>query len=265
MTKNSKSLKFDLKKYIYDTEQVLIKATKNDWYRRRYTKRSLVRTVYSFARELETTYRFYFPIWLTRFSGKVPEKWEWWKYVFEDIENAKEHKIRLDPTLIDAAIMHPIFVIGINTATSQKLDVRQLAFILSRPTITEGNKEKIIDCQLMAGMNKKDVKQAVKVAEHVKEKLVKWHKKHHSFVLKMNEHGYDSSDETPIDVSEIKNLRSKKEVKTYLEGKKKSMKDSSISLALFVDSLLSSINSGNVPQDPQVADDLLTLVQKIIS
>lgn len=81
----------------------------------------------------------------------------------------------------------------------------------------------------------------------------------------MNEHGYDSSDETPIDVSEIKNLRSKKEVKTYLEGKKKSMKDSSISLALFVDSLLSSINSGNVPQDPQVADDLLTLVQKIIS
>ena len=118
---------------------------------------------------------------------------------------------------------------------------------------------------MMAGMSKKDIKQAVKVAGHVKDKLIKWHNKHHSFVLKMNEHGYDSSDETPIDFSEIKKLKSKREVKSYLEDKKKDMKGSNISLALFVDSLLSSINSGNVPQDPQVADDLLTLVQKIIS
>lgn len=174
----TKQLKFQIRKYFKEIENLLRETSKKDWYKKGRGKNDIIRTSFLFAKELELK-RFYYPLWLKRFSNFVPAHWEYWRSVYHDLEIAEKSKIQLDQVLIDAAVMHPVFVVAKKAGRSQKLNVRQLSWLLSRPYFLEVSlyKQEIISTQTERGMSEKEIAKAIVVSHRVQEKLRKWYKR----------------------------------------------------------------------------------------
>lgn len=165
-------LKFDINNYIAELVHFSNYVSEKDWYHNK--PYDTLKTAYAFAKELELR-RFYNIIWLRRFNGKIPANWEHWRNIYVDLERRKLKSIE-----IDAAITHPAFIVAKKAARTQKLNLNQMTWFLSRPYFLDVAycKQEIIRTQQSRGFSNNELEVALSVSEKVKEKLIKWHLKH---------------------------------------------------------------------------------------
>lgn len=243
-TFKKRKLKFSLKRYFAEISKLLEKSSQNDWYKKGVGKYDLLKTSFAFAKELELR-RFYQAVWLKRFSGLIPAHWEYWRNIFTDLEKAEKSQIQLDSVMVDAAIMHPIFLVAKKAARCQRLNPHQLTWTLCRPFFSEANpfRQEVLTLQKFRKLSSIDIAKALSVSERVKIKLDKWYKRSRfPFVQAQTE---SLLDQEVAMFSRLMNLTEKlknkslsKEVKEkYLKEIKKDLEGNS-ALVLIIASLL---------------------------
>ena len=127
------------------------------------------RATESFARDIQDAH--YDLIWRQSFSGKIPRHWDIWYNVQNDFKKAREQKVTLSPTLVNAGITHPNREVVNEVGKGQTLDVRQMAWLFIRPEFPEWNTKEIIAAQRKMGVKDEDIEQATRLADEVRERM----------------------------------------------------------------------------------------------
>jgi hypothetical protein len=110
-------------------------------------------------------------MWQQHFSGKIPSHWDWYGNVLKDFQKAREQKVSLSQTLVDAGITHIHWSVASEVGTGQKLNVTQLAWALARPDFSKWVLNDILAAQEGMGVSRKDIEAARKLAEQARERM----------------------------------------------------------------------------------------------
>ncbi len=109
--------------------------------------------------------------WKQHFSGQVPKDWEMWHAPMDDIEEAGRRGVQLSGTLVDAAVSHNHHVVTNKAGTLQDLNTHQLAIAFARE-LPPWNIGQIVEAQVKRGMSEKQVAEARKMAEEIRQAYV---------------------------------------------------------------------------------------------
>jgi hypothetical protein len=91
--------------------------------------------------------------------------------VMDDFEKAREQKVGLNHTLVDAGITHPHHLVANEVGKGQRLDTKQLAWLFVRPDFPEWKLNEILTAQKQKGVGSKEIKAAQKLAEEIRERM----------------------------------------------------------------------------------------------
>lgn len=97
-------------------------------------------------------------LWLNKFNGKIPRRWEaHWGNVIDDFEEAGKRRIQLSPTLVDAGVWHPHWVVVDAVFHTQRLTPEQMAIALSADPRF---KDELPNAQRALGVTEEDIQKA---------------------------------------------------------------------------------------------------------
>lgn len=99
-------------------------------------------------------------IWEQHFSGKVPKSWEMW---YGAVRNFEEGGSK-DSLLVEAAVLHPHYLVGREAGMSQRLTSEQLAVIIYRDDFPYWAKEEIYEAQQQMGVSTGEFREAQECA-----------------------------------------------------------------------------------------------------
>lgn len=127
------------------------------------------RTADSMARDIDDAR--YELTWRNQFSGQIPRNWVNWITISDDFEAAGKLGLQLSDELINAGITHPHHLVANTVGKSQRLNMTQLIAALARPGIPSWNEREIIDAQITKGLTQKELGEAQRRANEIKEKI----------------------------------------------------------------------------------------------
>jgi len=111
-------------------------------------------------------------LWREHFSGKIPKSWGGpWYNVIKDFEKAAKARVQLSEVLVDAGLSYPNqMYVAMRVATSQRLNTRQLSWVLLRPDFPKWAVKDIYHAQKNMGMSDEEWQKAIDLANSIKEK-----------------------------------------------------------------------------------------------